>query len=209
MLLKRHSLRRQEALRYMTSVRALSTSLRRPMLAAAIALLAQFAAAAPVAADSAHGFCGDCQLQLGIGDTYHIGGSTGGVVVPVTLTWDQGRYELGWFRMTTGQSLFDSSLQSQIEAARPYWAVSASRRWQLMRWRYGRVFFGFGASYKDETDGLNSTHWNFAEQLGVRITPTRTTSIELALRHWSNARLRLPNRGQDFVTLTYSIVPGN
>jgi len=192
----------------MTAVRALAILSRRPMVAAAIVLFALFAAAAPARAEPDAGFCRDCQLQLGIGGTYHPWGTTGGVVVPVTLTWDQGRYELGWFRMTTGQVFYDSRLQSPIEAARPHWAVSASRRWQLMRWRSGRVFFGFGASYKDETDGLNSTHWNFAEQLGVQITPTRTTSVELALRHWSNAGLRLPNRGQDFVTLTYSIVPG-
>jgi hypothetical protein len=178
-----------------------------PALGAATMLLLRFAAT-PAAAESPRGSCRDCQLQLGIGGTYHLGGSTGGVVLPVTLTWDQGRYELGWFRMTTGQFLFDSRHQSEIEAAKPYWAVSASRRWQLKRWRYGRVFFGFGASYKDASDGLNATHWNFAEQLGLQITPRRTTSVELVVRHWSNAGLRLPNRGQDFVTLTYSIVPG-
>jgi len=26
-------------------------------------------------------------------------------------------------------------------------------------------------------------------------------SLELALRHWSNANIRRPNRGQDFATL--------
>ena len=190
----------------MTAARAPATSLPWLTLAVTLMLFLPLAAPAPAVAGS-RGFCNDCQVQLGIGGTYHLWGTTGGVVVPVTLTWDEGRYELGWFRMTTGQSLFDSRLQSQVEAAKPYWAVSASRRWQLKRWRNGLLFFGFGASYKDAADGLNSTHWNFAEQLGLQITPTHTTSVELVVRHWSNAGLRLPNRGQDFITLTYSIVP--
>jgi Lipid A 3-O-deacylase (PagL) len=60
---------------------------------------------------------------------------------------------------------------------------------------------GLGASYKTQTDDLNSTHVNFAEQLTVRWRVSHSVRLELAFRHWSNAGLRLPNRGQDFATL--------
>jgi Lipid A 3-O-deacylase (PagL) len=42
---------------------------------------------------------------------------------------------------------------------------------------------------------------NFAEQLTVRWRVSHSVRLELAFRHWSNAGLRLPNRGKDFATL--------
>lgn len=39
--------------------------------------------------------------------------------------------------------------------AEPYWAVSASRRWQLVKRPGWRLFFGFGAAYKFQEDALN------------------------------------------------------
>jgi hypothetical protein len=80
-------------------------------------------------------------------------------------------------------------------ATKPYWGFSLSRRWRL----FGR---GSVVNYKTETDELNSTHWNFAEQLAVRWHISHTVGMELAIRHWSNAGIKLPNRGQDFATLT-------
>ena len=67
-----------------------------------------------------------------------------------------------------------------------------------------QISIGLGGSYKGETDELSSTHWNFAAQLGIRLRLTRGgEALELWLRHWSNAGLRLPNHGQDFFTLSY------
>ena len=70
------------------------------------------------------------------------------------------------------------------------------------------LFCGFGASYKTERDELSATRWNFASQLGVRLALNgRGSFVELAVRHWSNAGIRLPNRGQDFATMSFVFSP--
>ena len=159
--------------------------------------------AAPSAAASSD-LCGGCQLSLGVGDTYHYWGRMGGLVLPATLTWDQGRYEVGIFRFTTDQRLYEDIWGRTRMLAEPYWGISASRRWALVTRPTWRLFFGFGASYKTQEDLLNSTHWNFASQLAVRLHhPTgKGPDMEFAIRHWSNAGMRTPNRGQDFFTVT-------
>jgi Lipid A 3-O-deacylase (PagL) len=160
-------------------------------------------------ADGLSSFCADCQLQLGIGGTYHYWGRTGGIVIPLTLDWDQDRYEIGAFRMATRQHFFNPRFRVDELLAEPYWGFSASRRWELLRkTTHWRLLLGFGGSYKTETNDLSASHWNFAEQLGVRFLPTGNTAIELCGRHWSNAGLKTPNRGQDFATLTFTFWPG-
>ena len=151
--------------------------------------------------------CSDCQLHLGVGGTYHYWGSTGGVVVPFTVTFDRDRYEVGAFRMATEQSFYNPTFHTQLHEADPYWGFSASRRWQLIRRQHWQLLFGFGAAYRSEVDPLTASHLNFAEQLGVRLMPTPGTAVELTMRHWSNGGLKLPNRGQDFATLTFTISP--
>lgn len=143
-------------------------------------------------------------MTIGIGGTYHFWGRTRGVVLPVTFDSSGNRYELGVFRMASTQWAESVNRPPAHIVARPYWGASLSRRWQIYGSAPVRVFLGVGASYKTETDQLNSTHWNFAEQLGVRVKlPAVRGRLELTLRHWSNAGLKLPNRGQDFVTLMY------
>jgi hypothetical protein len=155
-------------------------------------------------------FCRDCQLQLGVGGTYHYWGSTGGLVVPLTLDLDGNRWELGLFRIVNPQSFYDSTIHAERRLAEPYWGLSASRRWQLVGTPHLRLFVGFGASYKTERDELSASPWNFAEQFGMRIALNRQFSsfVELTMRHWSNAGIKLPNRGQDFATVTFVFSPG-
>ncbi|MBV8876778.1 MAG: acyloxyacyl hydrolase, partial [Gammaproteobacteria bacterium] len=86
--------------------------------------------------------------------------------------------------------------------AYPYWGFSLSRRWRLVRLGALGLYLGLGASYKTETDKLDSTRWNFAEQLAFRWERAHGPSLELSIRHWSNAGIKLPNRGQDFAVLT-------
>lgn len=149
--------------------------------------------------------CQDCELRLGVGSTYHFWSRTGGAVIPVTLSWDGERYELGVFRMAKRQTLSEVDARTSRLLAEPYWAFSASRRWKLAGTSRWRVLFGFGASYKTEADALNSTHWNFASQLALQVRlPGGGPGLEVSVRHWSNGGIRLPNRGQDFVTLSYS-----
>lgn len=149
-------------------------------------------------------FCGRCEFAVGAGNTYHFWGETGGLVVTASGLFDQGRYEVSLFRMATTQTLHETGWNTARVMAEPYWGVSASRRWQLVSRADWRLIFGFGISYKTEEDALNSTHWNFASQLGIRVhdaTPGKP-GVEVWIRHWSNAGIRLPNRGQDFVTVS-------
>jgi len=148
-------------------------------------------------------FCESCEVQLGVGSTYHFWGSTGGVVVPLTVSWDQGRYEFGIFRMARQQVLADSNINTARLMANPYWGVSLSRRWRFFSRGPLTGFVGFGAAFRTETDELTATHLNFAEQLGARYRlPGGRVAAELTIRHWSNAGIKLPNHGQDFATLT-------
>lgn len=158
---------------------------------------------------SAQSLCESCELQVGIGDTYHFWGTTGGVVLPVTLNWGDGRYEFGVFRISTRQILYDAHYRYGRLMADPYWGLSLSRRWRLFDRGPVRGFFGFGIAAKTEADQLSVTHWDFASQLGVRFPlPGNLLVGELTFRHWSNGGVRLPNHGQDFVTLTVRVNSG-
>jgi hypothetical protein len=168
---------------------------------AAIALLLSVGYAPRFA--SAQSLCESCELQIGIGETYHFWGSTGGVVLPVTLNWSDGRYELGLFRLSSRQILYDTHSPYGRLMADPYWGLSLSRRWRIFTRGPVKGFFGFGIAAKTSADQLSVTHWDFASQLGVRFPlPGNRLISELTFRHWSNGGVRLPNHGQDFVTLT-------
>ena len=158
---------------------------------------------------SAQSLCESCELQVGIGDTYHFWGTTGGVVLPVTLDWRDNRYEFGLFRMSTRQILYDTHYRYGRVLADPYWGLSLSRRWRLFDRGPVRGFFGFGIAAKTKADQLSVTRLDFASQLGVRFPlPGNHTIGELTFRHWSNGGIRLPNHGQDFVTLTVRLNTG-
>ena len=158
---------------------------------------------------SAESLCESCELQIGIGDTYHFWGTTGGVVLPIILDWSESRYELGLFRLSRRQILYDAHSPNGRLMADPYWGLSLSRRWQLFTRGPVKGFFGFGVSAKTESDQLSVTRLNFASQLGVRFPlPGNRIIGELTFRHWSNGGIRLPNHGQDFVTLTFRVNSG-
>lgn len=158
---------------------------------------------------SAQSLCQSCEVQVGIGGTYHFWGPTGGVVIPVTVNWSDSRWELGFFRVTTQQWLQDSHYARGRLMADPYWGASLSHRWFLFERGPVRGFIGFGLAAKTESDQLSVTRLDFASQLGLRIRlPGDRTVAELTIRHWSNAGIRLPNHGQDFATLTVRLNTG-
>ena len=158
---------------------------------------------------SAQSLCGSCEVQIGIGDTYHFWGTTGGVVLPVILNWSDSRYELGLFRISTRQILYDAHYRNGRLMADPYWGLSVSRRWRLFDRGPVRGFLGFGIAAKTESDQLSVTRLNFASQFGLRFPlPGNHVVGELTFRHWSNGGIRLPNHGQDFVTLTVRLNSG-
>jgi hypothetical protein len=93
---------------------------RRIVASSTIALLLVKMLSTPRSAASAP-LCGGCELSLRIGYTYHFWGRTGGLVLPVTVTWDQGRYEVGVFRMTTDQRLYEDLWGKTRVLAEPYY----------------------------------------------------------------------------------------
>lgn len=147
-------------------------------------------------------FCDDCEFQVGLGATYHSFEATGGEVIPATMTWDRGRWEIGVFHFGE-QTSADNEENVERLVARPYWGASLSRRFKLFERGPLRAIFGFGLSYRTETDVLSATHWNFSSQFGLRYQLSQFPAvIELSARHWSNGGVRTPNRGQDFTILT-------
>jgi len=160
-------------------------------------------AARPVCARDDPNFpCAGCQLSVGVGGTYDYFDKTGGIVAPFAFDFGHGRWELAAFRFTTAQYLEPRGASLARRFTNPYWGASLSYRFGLWTRPSMRVFLGLGTAWKSETDRLNSTQWNFAEQLGVRWRLSNAWALELTVRHWSNAGLKLPNRGQDFATLT-------
>ena len=172
-------------------------------LASLLMLVGAMSVSRPASADP---FCETCEVQLGLGGTYHFWGTTDGVVLPLTVSWDRNRYEVGVFRMANRQTL--SSGNTDEREIDPYWGVSASRRWVLLERGPVRGYFGFGLAYRSQSDVLTATRWDFASQLGLRVNlPHNGSAFEFTLRHWSNGGIRQPNRGQDFATLTFLLEP--
>ena len=62
------------------------------------------AAYAPQLVD-AQSVCESCEVQIGVGETYHYWATTGSLVLPVSVTWSDNRYELAAFRFTDQQLL--------------------------------------------------------------------------------------------------------
>jgi hypothetical protein len=126
-----------------------------------------------------------------------------------SFLWNEGSNELGVFRMATEQRMMHGRVDSDRIVTEPYWGVSLSHRWWLVRRPSWRLFVGFGGSYQTAENELSSTHVNFASSLGVRMAlPYPGTTLELSMRHWSNAGIRLPNHGQDFAMLGVTWAPG-
>ena len=157
----------------------------------------------------AQDFCQSCEVQVGVGGTYHYWGTTGSLVLPVSLTWSDNRYELAAFRFTSQQLIPFPGTHRERHLADPYWGASLSRRWRLFEHGAVQGYFGFGLAARSESDELSVTRWDFAEQLGLRFhLPGNRVVGEMTLRHWSNGGIRLPNHGQDFVTVTFRLNSG-
>jgi hypothetical protein len=145
--------------------------------------------------------CRGCEFHLGVGGTYHSFENTGGVVIPMTVTWDRSRWELGVFHFGQ-QTSEDNHDHVERVVANSYWGASLSRRFAFFERGPLRAMFGFGLSYRTELDVLSATHWDFSSQLGFRFKPAQfPAAFELSTRHWSNGGVRTPNRGQDFTVL--------
>jgi hypothetical protein len=172
-----------------------------------LALAAGFGCAPRLA--QAQTFCQSCEVQVGAGGTYHYWGTTGSLVLPVSLTWSDNRYELAAFRFTNTQLLPFPGTHRERVMANPYWGASLSRRWRLFEHGPVQGYVGFGLAGRSESDALSVTRWDFAEQVGLRFhLPGNRVVGEVTMRHWSNGGIRLPNHGQDFATVTFRLNSG-
>ncbi len=143
--------------------------------------------------------CARCNVLIGVGTTYRFFAWMDGVVLPLTLELDESRWELGAFRFTNEQRYRDNA-----HATNPYWGFTAMRRWQVLHRSRSRLYLGLGANYRSETDYLETTRWNFAYLVAVRFDlDPHGRLLELAVRHWSDAWIRPPNRGQDLLTVSF------
>jgi hypothetical protein len=66
-----------------------------------------------------------------VGGTHHYWGTTGSLVVPVSLTWSDNRYELAAFRFADQQLAPFPGTHRERLMADPYWGLSLSRRWAI------------------------------------------------------------------------------
>jgi hypothetical protein len=153
---------------------------------------------APVHSSAGRSTFPDGHWALGTGMSMQYDGTGPATLGLATYTWHDNHYEVAAFRFLTAQKRLGDTL------ADPNWVFEFSRRWQLLDRSGLRVFFGAGAAYKNKTDDLDGSHWNFAEQLGWRFPrQANGAEVEFAIRHVSNAGLKKPNKGQDFLTLAY------
>lgn len=147
-------------------------------------------------------YCPRCALMIGVGATYWPWRWTDGIVAPIMLEVDQSRWELGAFRFATAQYLKFNRYPPSTISAHPYWGFSAMRRWQVLHRSRWKLYLGFGAVYRSETDLLEPIRWNFAYLVSLRYALRRNTFLEFSVRHWSDAWLKNPNRGQNFLLLS-------
>jgi hypothetical protein len=150
--------------------------------------------------------CPKCKLLIGAGQTYQFWGWSDGVVLPVTLELDESRWELGAFRVATRQIAIGHGYPPPAyTSATPFWGYSAMRRWQFLHRSWLRLYAGVGGSYKTEIDTLDATRLNFSYLLAARFDLGSSGSLfEIAVRHWSNAYIKRPNIGENFLTLSFS-----
>jgi hypothetical protein len=146
--------------------------------------------------------CAHCNVLIGVGTTFHLFTWTDAVLVPLTLELDDSRWELGAFRFTGAQRFAESRFPANAYAAYPYWGFTAMRRWQVLHRSWGKLYLGFGGNYRTEIDYLEATRWNFAYLVAARFEiDSHGRLLELGLHHWSDAWIKPPNRGQNFLTL--------
>jgi hypothetical protein len=147
--------------------------------------------------------CDRCNVLVGVGTTFRFFAWTDGLVVPVTLELDQSRWELGAYRFASGQHFAESGYPESVYAAQPYWGLTAMRRWQILHRSPFRLYAGFGAAYRSKLDYLDPTRWDFAFVIAARFDlGPHGRVLELGVRHWSDAWIKLPNRGENILALS-------
>ena len=146
--------------------------------------------------------CPRCALEVGLGTTYFPPHWTDGVATPIFLEIDRSRWEIGGYRFLTNQFLKEPDFPPSTISARPFCGFTAMHRWLILHRARWRLYLGFGAAYQTPADLLDATQWNFAYLLALRYSLDKHLFFEFSARHWSNAWIKLPNRGQDLLLMS-------
>lgn len=149
--------------------------------------------------------CPQCALEVGTGTTFVSSHWTDGIAVPLLLEIDRSRWEIGAYRFLTRQFLNSPAFPPSTISAQPFWAFSTMHRWQILHRSRWKLYAGLGASYQTQIDLLDATKWNFAFLLACRYSLGRHLFLEFSARHWSNAWIKMPNRGQDLVLISVGV----
>lgn len=136
-------------------------------------------------------------------------------VIGITLPWDSAGWQLGSGRVSGQWDAYGGAWSSRAEdaARRNTWVVGLG---PSLRWRgsEGRSpwFAELGTSlhlssrhYQSAGDRF-STRYNFASHIGLgrNFGAQRQHELSLRLQHTSNASIKRPNPGENFVLLRYA-----
>jgi hypothetical protein len=90
---------------------------------------------------------------------YHFDGTSSTRIGVLTWTWDRDRFEFSACRF------IDVQVQGGIALAHPNWTYEMSTRWTFIHHPKVKIFLGLGGAYKGETDDINGSRLNLAEQV--------------------------------------------
>src|SRR6266853_1480518 len=172
---------------------------RREWIRIGLLLLLAGAAHAPRSAD-AQSLCQSCEVQVGLGGTYHFWGTTGGVVLPVMVTWSENRYELGFVRF----GLAGKTKSDELSTTRWDFATQLGVRFRLpgnrvtgeltMRhWSNGGIRLpNHGQDFATLTINLNSGLFGVSKADQFQLDPTFDVSRSLAANNYGSEKELLP-----------------
>lgn len=148
------------------------------------------------------------QAAVGASDAY-------AASIGMTLPWKQWTYGLGSGQVTGHWDLFASHWSSHTlrdERQRSYViGVVPTLRWRgnqgLSAWfAQAGTGLAWSSAYYQSHDKLFSTRYNFATHLaiGTNFGAQREHEVMLRLEHFSNAGIKRPNPGENFLQLRYA-----
>lgn len=199
---------RWKRLTYAASSRAIGALMRHAgtMLIASLAAAVQLARADEHTESARYGF-----TQAGFAE------SAEAIVVGIVMPWAwqrplaSGGFVTGYWEASFGRWSSDVDDGSRANAWVTQLGVTPVLRWYPHRWgERGFVEAGIGANlllpiYRSR-DKRFSTSFNFGDHvaLGWRFGTQRAHEVSLRLQHFSNAGIRKPNPGEDFLQLRWA-----
>lgn len=186
------------------------TLLRRasvPTAAANLCLLSLQAQAQMPALFNDHSPSGYVQAAIAENEVYT-------ATIGLTLPWKQWTYAFGSGKVTGHWDLFASRWSARLPTRRDHsyvFGVVPTLRWRADQGRSSWFIqagtgLSLGNKYYQNIHKHFSTRYNFATHLGIGMNFGAQRAHELVLRmeHFSNAGIRQPNPGENFLQLRYA-----